>query len=83
MVPKMQTTSAKNAENGRLWAKWSAFWAKWRRSCSAGWVSARILGSMPTLLAGDPVVVAVQIRAVTGVSAVEGGCACFTGLLAA
>ena len=47
------------------------------------WVSARILGALPALLAGDPVVVAVQIRAVPGVSAVERGCACFTGLLAA
>ncbi len=26
-MPKVQTTSAKNAENGLLWAKWSAFWA--------------------------------------------------------
>ena len=27
VMPKVQTTSAKNAENGLLWAKWSAFWA--------------------------------------------------------
>ena len=30
VVPKAQTTSAKNAENGVLWARWSAFWAQWR-----------------------------------------------------
>ena len=28
VVRKVQTTSVKNAENGLLWAKWSAFWAK-------------------------------------------------------
>ena len=28
MVPKVQTTSAKNAENGVLWVRWSAFWAQ-------------------------------------------------------
>ena len=28
MVPKVQTTSAKNADNRLSWAKWSAFWAK-------------------------------------------------------
>ena len=27
-APKVQTTSVKNAENGLLWAKWSAFWAQ-------------------------------------------------------
>ena len=26
MVLKVQTTSAKYAENGLLWARWSAFW---------------------------------------------------------
>ena len=26
VVPKVQTTSAKNVENGLLWARWSAFW---------------------------------------------------------
>ncbi len=31
VVPKSQTTSVNNAENGVLWAKWSAFWA---RRCS-------------------------------------------------
>ena len=46
------------------------------------WVSARILGSAPTLLAGDPIVVAVKIRAVTRVSAVKGSCTCFASLLA-
>ena len=29
VVPKVQTTSTKNAENGLLWARWSAFWAQW------------------------------------------------------
>jgi len=28
VAPKVQTTSAKNAGNGLLWARWSAFWAK-------------------------------------------------------
>ena len=28
VAPKAQTTSAKNAENGRLLARWSAFWAQ-------------------------------------------------------
>ena len=32
VMPKVQTTSAKNAENGLLWAKWSAFWARRYRS---------------------------------------------------
>ena len=32
VMPKVQTTSAKNAENGLLWAKWSAFWAHRYRS---------------------------------------------------
>ena len=27
---KVQTTSVKNAENGLLWARWSAFWAQRR-----------------------------------------------------
>ena len=30
----MQTTSMKNAENGVLWARWSAFWAQW---CQSWW----------------------------------------------
>ena len=28
VVPKVQTTSVKNGENGVLWARWSAFWAQ-------------------------------------------------------
>ena len=28
VAPKVQTTSAKNADNGVSWAKWSAFWAQ-------------------------------------------------------
>ena len=28
VVPKVQTTSAKNAENGVLWVRWSTFWAQ-------------------------------------------------------
>ena len=27
VVPKVQTTSAKNAENGVSWARWTTFWA--------------------------------------------------------
>ena len=27
VVPKVQTTSVKNAENGLSWARWSTFWA--------------------------------------------------------
>ena len=30
VVLKVQTTSVKNAENGLLRARWSAFWAQWR-----------------------------------------------------
>ena len=29
VVPKVQITSVKNADNGVLWARWSAFWAQW------------------------------------------------------
>ena len=28
VAPKVQTTSAKNADNRVLWARWSAFWAQ-------------------------------------------------------
>ena len=35
VAPKVQTTSAKNADNGVSWAKWSAFWAQ-RRLASPG-----------------------------------------------
>ncbi len=28
VAPKVQTTSVKNAENGLLWVRWSAFWAQ-------------------------------------------------------
>ena len=31
-APKVQTTSAKNADNGVSWARWSAFWAKLSRT---------------------------------------------------
>ena len=37
VVPKVQTTSVKNAENGQLLARWSAFWAQ---VCLL-WVTAR------------------------------------------
>ena len=33
VAPKVQTASAKNAHNGRLWMRWSAFWAQ---QCLAG-----------------------------------------------
>ena len=32
VAPKVQTTSAKNADNGLVWAKWSTFWAKLSRT---------------------------------------------------
>ena len=32
VAPKVQTTSVKNAEYGRLLARWSAFWAQWCQS---------------------------------------------------
>ena len=32
-MPKVQTTSTKNAENGLSWSRWSAFWAQ---QCLAG-----------------------------------------------
>ncbi len=38
VVPKVQTTSVKDAENGLLWAKWSTFWAQ---VCLL-WVAARV-----------------------------------------
>ena len=28
VVPKVQTTSVKNGENGVLWARWTTFWAQ-------------------------------------------------------
>ena len=28
VAPKVQTTSAKNADNGLAWARWSTFWAQ-------------------------------------------------------
>ena len=28
VAPKVQTTSAKNADNGVSWARWSALWAQ-------------------------------------------------------
>ena len=31
-APKVQTTSATNADNGVLWARWSTFWAKLSRT---------------------------------------------------
>ena len=31
-APKVQTTSAKNADNGVSWARWSTFWAKLSRT---------------------------------------------------
>ena len=35
VAPKVQTTSVKNAENGLLWARWTAFWAKQCRTCAS------------------------------------------------
>ena len=32
VAPTVQTTSAKNADNGLVWAKWSTFWAKLSRT---------------------------------------------------
>ena len=32
VAPKVQTTSAKNADNGVSWARWSALWAKLSRT---------------------------------------------------
>ena len=37
-APKVQTTSAKNADNGVSWARWSALWAQ---RCPA-WCVARM-----------------------------------------
>ena len=31
-APKVQTTSAKNADNGVSWARWSTLWAKLSRT---------------------------------------------------
>ena len=35
MVPTVQTTSVKNAENRALWMRWSAFWAQ---RCQSWWL---------------------------------------------
>ena len=32
VAPKVQTTSATNADNGVSWARWSALWAKLSRT---------------------------------------------------
>ena len=32
VAPKVQTTSATNADNGVSWARWSTFWAKLSRT---------------------------------------------------
>ena len=48
VVPKVQTTSAKNAENGVLWARWSAFWA---RRCSGRMC---VLACEPAIASGNP-----------------------------
>ena len=32
VAPKVQTTSAKNADNGVSWTRWSTFWAKLSRT---------------------------------------------------
>ena len=47
VVPKVQTTSAKNTENGLLWARWSTFWA---HGCLARCACSRVssLFGLPT-----------------------------------
>ena len=47
VVPKVQTTSAKNAENGVLWARWSAFWAQ------RAWQGV-LLAREPDVASGNP-----------------------------
>ena len=49
VVPKVQTTSTKNAENGLLWARWSAFWAQWCLS----WC---LLARQPLNMHGNPLI---------------------------
>ena len=46
VVPTVQTTSAKNAENGWLWARWSAFWAQRCLSWWPCWQPGPSTGSM-------------------------------------
>ena len=46
VVPKVQTTSVKNAENGVLWARWSAFWAQWCQSWWPCWQPGPSAGSI-------------------------------------
>ena len=36
VVPNVQTTSAKNADNGQSWARWSALWAQRRLAWRVG-----------------------------------------------
>ena len=54
VMPKVQTTSAKNAENGLLWAKWSAFWAQWCQSVpSCGIEKCQVVGVPQTIRPND------------------------------
>ena len=47
VVPKVQTTSAKNGENGVSWARWTTFWA---HRCLARCMCSRVssLFGLPT-----------------------------------
>ena len=54
VAPKVQTNSAKNAENGLLWAKWSAFWAQWCQSVpSCGIEKCQVVGVPQTIRPND------------------------------
>ena len=46
VVPTVQTTSAKNGENGWLRVRWSAFWAQWCQSWWPCWQPGPSAGSM-------------------------------------
>ena len=51
VVPKVQTTSAKNAENRVLWAGWTAFWAQW---CQSWWPCCQLGPPTGTLNLSSP-----------------------------
>ena len=51
-MPKVQTASANNADNGLLWARWSAFWVQW---CLKWCVLAELLAAGPRWLLAVPI----------------------------
>ena len=65
VVPTVQTASTKNADNGLLWARWSAFWALWCLGWCVCMLSSWRLGAESTSGAG----VATRCQSGSGVPA--------------